>query len=124
MPGVDYGLAVGDVDPVIDEVEAFVTGTRPTHDVDRVLGTVLFTDIVDSTARAVELGVVVGVHSSIRTRRSHARRYRPTAVWSPISQETASWRRSTAPRVPSARRSLYGIAFTLSGSPSARSPHG
>jgi class 3 adenylate cyclase len=56
VPGVDYGLAVGDVDPVIDEVEAFVTGTRPTHDIDRVLATVLFTDIVDSTARAAELG--------------------------------------------------------------------
>jgi class 3 adenylate cyclase len=56
VPGVDYGLAVGDVDPVIDEVETFVTGTRPTHDIDRVLATVLFTDIVDSTARAAELG--------------------------------------------------------------------
>ena len=56
VPGVDYGLAVGDVDPVIDEVEAFITGTRPTHDIDRVLATVLFTDIVDSTARAAELG--------------------------------------------------------------------
>ena len=56
VPGVDYGLAVGDVDPVIDEVEAFVTGSRPTHDIDRVLATVLFTDIVDSTARAAELG--------------------------------------------------------------------
>ncbi len=56
VPGVDYGLAVGDVDPVIDEVEAFITGIRPTHDIDRVLATVLFTDIVDSTARAAELG--------------------------------------------------------------------
>ena len=56
VPGVDYGLAVGDVDPVIDEVETFVTGTRPSHDVDRVLTTVLFTDIVDSTARAADLG--------------------------------------------------------------------
>ena len=56
VPGVDYGLAVGDVDPVIDEVEAFVTGTRPTHDVDRVLATVLFTDIVDSTSRAAQVG--------------------------------------------------------------------
>ena len=56
VAGVDYGLAVGDVDPVIDEVEAFITGTRPTHDIDRVLATVLFTDIVDSTARAAELG--------------------------------------------------------------------
>ena len=56
VPGVDYGLAVGDVDPVTDEVEAFVTGTRPAHDVDRVLATVLFTDIVDSTARAAQVG--------------------------------------------------------------------
>ena len=56
VAGVDYGLAVGDVDPVIDEVEAFITGSRPTHDIDRVLATVLFTDIVDSTARAAELG--------------------------------------------------------------------
>ena len=56
VPGVDYGLAVGDVDPLIDEVEAFVTGTRPAHDVDRVLATVLFTDIVDSTSRAAHIG--------------------------------------------------------------------
>ena len=55
VPGVDYGLAVGDVDPVIDEVEAFVTGTRPTP-CDRVLATVLFTDIVDSTSRAAQVG--------------------------------------------------------------------
>ena len=56
VPGIDYGLAVGDVDPLIDEVEAFVTGTRPAHDVDRVLATVLFTDIVDSTSRAAHIG--------------------------------------------------------------------
>jgi len=56
VPGVDYGLAIGDVDSVVDEVEAFVTGTRPTHDVDRVLATVLFTDIVGSTERATQLG--------------------------------------------------------------------
>ena len=56
VPGIDYGLAVGDVDALIDEVEAFVTGTRPAHDVDRVLATVLFTDIVDSTSRAAHIG--------------------------------------------------------------------
>ena len=56
VPGVDYGLAVGDVDVVIDEVEQFVTGSRPTRDADRVLATVLFTDIVDSTTRAARLG--------------------------------------------------------------------
>jgi class 3 adenylate cyclase len=56
VPGADYGLAVGDVDPVIDEIEEFVTGSRPAHDVDRVLATVLFTDIVESTRRAAQLG--------------------------------------------------------------------
>jgi class 3 adenylate cyclase/pimeloyl-ACP methyl ester carboxylesterase len=56
VPGADYGLGIGDIDVVIDEVEEFLTGSRPTHATDRVLATVLFTDIVDSTPRAVELG--------------------------------------------------------------------
>jgi class 3 adenylate cyclase len=56
VPGADYGLAVGDTDVVIDEVEEFLTGSRPAHPTDRVLATVLFTDIVESTPRAVELG--------------------------------------------------------------------
>jgi class 3 adenylate cyclase/pimeloyl-ACP methyl ester carboxylesterase len=56
VPGADYGLAVGDIDVVIDEVEQFLTGSRPAHATDRVLATVLFTDIVDSTPRAVALG--------------------------------------------------------------------
>jgi pimeloyl-ACP methyl ester carboxylesterase len=41
---------------VIDEIEEFVTGARPLPPVDRVLSTVLFTDIVGSTQRAAELG--------------------------------------------------------------------
>jgi class 3 adenylate cyclase len=45
-----------DVDAYADEVEEFLTGTRPAREPDRVLTTVLFTDIVDSTARAAELG--------------------------------------------------------------------
>jgi class 3 adenylate cyclase/pimeloyl-ACP methyl ester carboxylesterase len=56
VPGADYGLAIGDIDVVLDEVEEFLTGSRPAHATDRVLATVLFTDIVDSTPRAVELG--------------------------------------------------------------------
>jgi class 3 adenylate cyclase len=45
-------------DDALDAIEEFITGTRPapTLDIDRVLATVLFTDIVDSTPRAVELG--------------------------------------------------------------------
>ena len=56
VPGEDYGFAVGDVDVVIDEVEEFLTGSRPRPASNRVLSTILFTDIVDSTVRAVELG--------------------------------------------------------------------
>jgi class 3 adenylate cyclase/pimeloyl-ACP methyl ester carboxylesterase len=56
VPGADYGLALGDIDAVIDEVEDFLTGSRRAHATDRVLATVLFTDIVDSTPLAVELG--------------------------------------------------------------------
>jgi class 3 adenylate cyclase len=58
VPGEDYGFAVGDVDVVIDEVEEFLTGSRPRPASNRVLSTILFTDIVDSTARAIELGDV------------------------------------------------------------------
>jgi class 3 adenylate cyclase len=44
-------------DRIVDEVEEFLTGSRSSEaDVDRVLATVMFTDIVDSTKRAAELG--------------------------------------------------------------------
>jgi class 3 adenylate cyclase len=56
VPGADYGLALGDIDVVLDEVEEFLTGARHAQLTDRVLATVLFTDIVDSTGQAVALG--------------------------------------------------------------------
>ena len=43
-------------DRMVDEVEEFLTGSRSEPDVDRVLATVMFTDIVDSTRRAAALG--------------------------------------------------------------------
>jgi pimeloyl-ACP methyl ester carboxylesterase len=45
-----------DPDQILDEVETFLTGREPVREPDRVLATVLFTDIVGSTARAAELG--------------------------------------------------------------------
>ena len=56
VPGRDYLPWVGDQDSIVAEVGKFVTGAAPTREVDRVLLTVLFTDIVDSTKRAAELG--------------------------------------------------------------------
>ena len=43
-------------DEILGEIQEFVTGTRPLVEVDRVLATVLFTDVVGSTARAAEIG--------------------------------------------------------------------
>ena len=56
LPGEDHFAWVGDLDAVLDPVEEFLTGACQAPEPDRVLATVLFTDIVGSTARAVELG--------------------------------------------------------------------
>jgi class 3 adenylate cyclase/pimeloyl-ACP methyl ester carboxylesterase len=56
LPGDDDIFWLGDADTVIDEIEEFVTGARRRPGMDRVLATVLFTDIVGSTARASSLG--------------------------------------------------------------------
>ncbi len=56
LPGADDLWWVGDTDELLCEVEEFVTGTRRAPGSDRVLATLLFTDIVDSTKRAVASG--------------------------------------------------------------------
>jgi class 3 adenylate cyclase len=56
LAGDEHLIWAGDVDGLVDEVEEFLTGSRPVHDADRVLATVLFTDLVGSTVRAAELG--------------------------------------------------------------------
>jgi pimeloyl-ACP methyl ester carboxylesterase/class 3 adenylate cyclase len=56
FPGEDHIPFLGDGDSIVDEIEEFVTGTRPSPDVDRLLATVLFTDIVGSTERQVAMG--------------------------------------------------------------------
>lgn len=56
LPGKEYYPFFGDQDAIFGEIEEFLTGTRSRSDVDRVLATVLFTDTIDSTRRAVELG--------------------------------------------------------------------
>jgi class 3 adenylate cyclase len=56
LEGVDHFPSVGDIASITGEVEEFLTGQRHETPPDRVLATVMFTDIVDSTRRAVELG--------------------------------------------------------------------
>jgi pimeloyl-ACP methyl ester carboxylesterase len=54
--GDDHVPFTGDFTPVMDEMEEFLTGTRRPRQLDRVLATVMFTDIVDSTKRAADAG--------------------------------------------------------------------
>ena len=56
LDGEDHAFWVGDVEPVLAELEEFLTGMRTPEPQDRLLATVLFTDIVRSTERAGELG--------------------------------------------------------------------
>jgi pimeloyl-ACP methyl ester carboxylesterase len=56
LPGDDHLPWVGGQDAILDEAEEFLTGVRRGPDPDRVLATILFTDIIDSTQRASELG--------------------------------------------------------------------
>ena len=56
LPGADNLYWVGDTDGMLDEIEEFLTGARRGPTADRLLTTVLFTDIVGSTERAGEVG--------------------------------------------------------------------
>ena len=56
LPGEDHLPWVGDQDSVVDEIERFLTGRLAPAEPDRVLATILVTDIVGSTERAAELG--------------------------------------------------------------------
>ena len=56
LRGADHLYFAGDQEPVLDEIERFLTGRLTSPPADRVLATILFTDIVDSTQHAAELG--------------------------------------------------------------------
>jgi hypothetical protein len=56
LPGDDHLPWEGDSDTLLGEIEQFVSGTRAEEESDRVLSTLLFTDIVGSTAEAARVG--------------------------------------------------------------------
>jgi class 3 adenylate cyclase len=56
LEGADHLPFTGDQDAVLEEIEEFLTGTRAEREPERVLATVLFTDIVGSTERAAAAG--------------------------------------------------------------------
>jgi len=76
LPGDHHTFFLGDTEPFLAAIEEFVTGHRPATPVERVLATVLFVDIVDSSARAAELGdrrwrEVMDQHDQIAERQLH-----------------------------------------------------
>jgi pimeloyl-ACP methyl ester carboxylesterase len=79
LPGPDHLPWAGDQGEVVDEIEEFLTGIRPAPELDRVLATVLFTDIVGSTERAASLGdsawrdMLEQHHASVRRELTHFR---------------------------------------------------
>ncbi len=65
FPGRDHLPWGADADAILDEIEEFLTGSRHGPEPDRILASILFTDIVGSTDRAAELGLEVrtGLHT-------------------------------------------------------------
>ena len=56
LPGVDHPPWAGEQSPVLEAIGGFLGAERPLEEIDRVLATVLFTDIVGSTERAASMG--------------------------------------------------------------------
>jgi class 3 adenylate cyclase len=56
FPGTAHVEYLGEQEPVLLEIQEFLTGVRPPPEPDRLLATVLFTDLVGSTEKAAELG--------------------------------------------------------------------
>ena len=83
VPGRDWTLWTDGADTLVEEIETFVTGRHAHLDMDRELATVLFTDIVDSTRQAAELGdanwtALLDQHDAVV--RTHVERWRGRVV--------------------------------------------
>ena len=76
----EHSPLTGDTDTILDHIEEFVTGRRGERQPDRVLATVMFTDIVDSTVQAAALGdrrwseLLAGHHQLVRQQLRRFRR--------------------------------------------------
>ena len=103
IDGADHIWFTENADEVVDEIEEFLTGARTSADPDRRLATVLFTDIVGSTAHAAELGDTrLAGPARCARRRSCASSWHASVDARSIPRATASWRPSMGPVAPSA----------------------
>ena len=95
LPGDDHLPYVGDQDAILDEIQEFLTGVRHGPDADRVLATVLFTDIVGSTRRRPSSATGGGCSCSTLITTSYAMSSTGGAGARSPRQETAFSQRST-----------------------------
>ena len=108
LAGIDSSPWVGDSAALLDEVEVFVTQRTERVPTDRVLTSVLFTDIVGSTGSQPSSGTPPGRSGSQRTTRSRTRPSSGSTAATSTRPATGCWRRSTAP--PRAVRCAEAIA--------------
>jgi class 3 adenylate cyclase len=79
LPGADHSWWTQGREAIVDEIEALVTGARPTPEPNRILATVLFTDLVASTERLREQGdqawatLLLRHHAAVRRELEHYR---------------------------------------------------
>jgi pimeloyl-ACP methyl ester carboxylesterase len=80
LPGSDHLFWLGDQDALLAEVQSFLTGARPIDEPDRVLATILFTDVVGSTELAADSATGRGASSSTSMTRRFGSSWRTTAA--------------------------------------------
>ena len=101
--GTSHGIFALD-EPVLAEIEEFVTGVRPASGAERVLRTMLFVDVVGSTERAARLGDAGWSHLLVAYRAAVRRDLAQSGGTEVDTAETASWRRSTGRAAPHGAR--------------------
>ena len=120
VPGEGLDWDETSVEVMLDEVARFVTGQRPVVEIDRILTTILFTDIVDSTVTAARLGdrtwhKLLDDHDHLV--RGELARHRGREI---KTTGDGSWRASTVPLVPSGALRPSAMRSDLSVSRSER----
>ena len=122
LPGSEHFPWVGDPDAIVDEVERFVVALGEVEaELDRVLATVLFTDVVGSTEKAVRARrSSAGRSWSRNTTGGCAASSRDTAAWRSTRRATGSSPRSTAPPGRSGARGRSSTRSPRSASTSGR----
>jgi pimeloyl-ACP methyl ester carboxylesterase len=119
LDGIDHLPWAGDSDAVVGEVEEFLTGARSAAEPDRVLATVMFTDICGSTERAAEVGDAHWLRCGETWTGSVAARSRRWAMgrWSPSTVPPGRFSAGTRSR----RRPARWASRSASGFTPARS---